>query len=596
MSNRLTYIVAGALLAIMFISAFTSSLGDSTTMDELAHIPAGYSYLSQKDFRINPEHPPLVKDLAALPLLRLDLNFPPKDQPYWTGVNEQWWLGAEFLYNSGNDADQILFWARLPMMLMMIILGAFIFFWTRELGGNIAALLVLTIFSFCPTFLAHGRLVTTDVAASLGAIMGSYFWIKFLKNPSRKNIVLAGLIWGIAMLFKFSLILLVPLFAFITVVAVLLKFQNRSLKEKFLGLIKYASYALLAAVIAVLVIWPVYQFHVLNYPVEKQVSDTTILLRSSSFTALKNICIWMSGKPVLRPLAHYALGLLMATQRTAAGNTVYFMGMISASGWWYYFPIIYFLKIPLAFHILSLIALLWAVYMIKEPFWRRPFSRITGWIRNHFAEFSMAIFVLIYWTTSLIGNLNIGVRHIMPTLPFIYILTALGIAGLMKTIKKQQVKKPQKIIAVLIGLLLAWYVGSSLSAWPGYLSYFNEVAGGSDNGYKYAVDSNYDWGQDLKRLKKWADEKGIDKIYIDYFGGSNAKYYFGEKYLGWQGTNKPQDLPKGSCLAVSATFLQGGRGNPAPGFSDSIGYYQWFNPEDSMTERIGKSIFVKCME
>lgn len=588
MSNRLTYLIAGALLTVMFVSAFTSYLGDSTTMDELAHIPAGYSYLSQKDFRINPEHPPLVKDFAALPLMRLNLNFPSKDGGYWQGINEQWWLGYEFLYNSGNDVNQILFWARLPMLFLLIILGLFIFFWTKELGGNGAALLVLTIFSFCPTFLAHGRLVTTDVAAALGVVMSSYFWLKFLKNPSKKNIILAGLIWGIAMLFKFSLILLVPFFAAITLIAVFLRYQG--LKEKVLGLIKYVFYALLIAIIAVAVIWPVYQFHLLNYPVERQISDTETLLVSSPFPAFKNICIWMSGNPVFRPLAHYLLGLLMATQRTAAGNTVYFMGMISAAGWWYYFPTVYLLKVPLAFHVLTLIALFWAAYSIKEPFWRKPFVRIGFWLRNHFAEFSMMIFILIYWTTSLIGSLNIGVRHILPTFPFTYILICLGIAGFLKTIKKQR-----KIAVALIGVLLIWYVGSSLTTWPAYLSYFNEIIGGSDNGYKYVVDSNYDWGQDLKRLKNWTDEKGIDKIYVDYFGGSDARYYLGEKFIGWQGTKKPSELPKGSYLAISATFLQGGRGNPASGFNDPTGYYLWLNDYQPVT-RIGKSIFVYYIE
>jgi len=588
MSNRLTYLIAGILLTVMFISAFTSYLGDSTTMDELAHIPAGYSYLSQKDFRINPEHPPLVKDLAALPLLRLNLDFPSKDGGYWQGINEQWWLGYEFLYNSGNDINPILLWARLPMLFLLIILGLFIFFWTKELGGNAAALLVLTIFSFCPTFLAHGRLVTTDVAAALGVVMSSYFWLKFLKNPSKKNIILTGLIWGIAMLFKFSLILLVPFFAVITVIAVFLKYKG--LKEKILGLIKYVSYALLVAIIVVAVIWPVYQFHILNYPVERQISDTETLLVSSPFPAFKNICIWMSGNPVFRPLAHYLLGLLMATQRTAAGNTVYFMGMISATGWWYYFPTVYLLKVPLAFHILTIIALLWLAYMIKKPFWRNPFARINFWLRNHFAEFSMMVFILIYWTTSLIGSLNIGVRHVLPTFPFIYILVSLGIAGFLRTVKKQR-----KITVALIGILLTWHIASSLITWPAYLSYFNEIGGGSDNGYRYAVDSNYDWGQDLKRLKNWTDEKGIDKIYVDYFGGSDTRYYLGEKFVGWQGTKKPEELPKGSYLAISATFLQGGRGNPASGFDDPTGYYAWLDQYKPIT-RIGKSIFVYYIE
>ncbi len=581
MSNKLTYLIAGALLVIMFISAFTSYKGDSTTMDELAHIPAGYSYLSQKDFRINPEHPPLVKDLAALPLLRQDLNFPDKNQPYWEGINEQWWFGAELLYKSGNDIEPILLWARLPMVLILIFLGGFLFFWVKELAGNKAGLLALTIFSFSPTFLAHGRLVTTDVAAALGAVLASYFWIKFLKNPTWKNIILAGIIFGIAMLFKFSLILLVPFFAIITLVHVFLKFKQEGIKKLFSGCIKYAILALIVAAIGAAIIWPVYKYHILNYPVEKQLSDTESLLRTSPMPTVKNICVWMSQNSPFRPWAHYLLGLLMATQRTAAGNTVYFMGMVSNTGWWYYFPLVYFLKVPLAFHILTLIALLWAVYLIRKPFWKRPFSRVAEWIRNHFTEFSMMIFILIYWATSLIGSLNIGVRHVLPTFPFIYILVTLGIINLIKT-KKQ--------ISILLIILMVWYVGSSLITWPHYLSYFNETVG-TDNGYKYVVDSNYDWGQDLKRLRTWLNENNIDKVYVDYFGGSDAGYYLGEKYEGWWGSKPPQEFPKGNYLAVSATFLQGGRGNSAPGFNESTNHYRWLDNYEPVA-KAGASIFI----
>jgi len=586
MSNKLTYLIAGALLIVMFISAFTSYQGDSTTMDELAHIPAGYSYLSQQDFRINPEHPPLVKDMAALPLLRLDLNFPDKNQQYWEGINEQWWFGSELLYKSGNDIEPILFWARLPMVLILILLGGFLFFWVRELAGNKAGLLALAIFSFSPTFLAHGRLVTTDVAAALGVVMATYFWLKFLEYPSKKNVILAGIIFGIVMLFKFSLILLVPFFAAITIVYAFLRYKERGLKKLFSGLVKYAILALIVAAIGAFVIWPVYQYHVANYPIEKQVSDTKSLLSSSPIPTMKNLCIWMAQKPLFRPWAHYLLGLLMATQRTAAGNTVYFMGMISASGWWYYFPTVYFLKVPLAFHILTLIALLWAVYLIKKPFWHKPFSRVVNWLRDHFAEFSMMVFILIYWTTSLIGSLNIGVRHVLPTFPFIYILVTLGIINLIKA-KKQ--------MSILLIILMVWYISSSLLTWPHYLSYFNEVVDGSNNGYKYVVDSNYDWGQDLKRLNRWLGQNDIDIIYVDYFGGSDAGYYLGEKYRGWRGDSSPQDFPKGNYLAISATFLQGGRGNPAPDFNQPTGYYRWLDNHEPIT-RIGKSIFVYYIE
>jgi len=588
MSNKLTYLIAFILLSVLFITAFTSSLDDSTTMDELAHIPAGYSYLIKKDFRINPEHPPLIKDLAALPLLRLNLNFPPENHPAWQGINEQWWLGSEFLYHSGNDIEKILFWSRLPMILILVFLGLFLFLWTKQLRGNKAALLVLTIFSFSPTFLAHGRLVTTDVAAALGVVMGTYFWIKFLKKPNAKNIILAGLIFGLVMLFKFSVILLVPFFAVITIVWAILNSEEKKLKEIIIELIRYGILALIVMAIGVaFLIWPVYKFHTLHYPPQKQISDTEYLLSSSPMPTIKNICIWMTKNPILRPLAHYLLGLLMATQRTAAGNTVYFMGMISASGWWYYFPIVYLLKVPLAFHVLSLIALFWAVCAIKAPFFKNPLPRINSWIKSHFTEFSLMVFIAIYWTTSLLGHLNIGVRHVLPTFPFIYMLVVLGITGLLDSVSKEK----RKYITAILIILVGWYIISSITTWPYYLSYFNEIGGGKENGYRFVVDSNYDWGQDMKRLKKWVDENKIDKIYVDYFGGSDAKYYLQEKYRPWQGTNKPTDFPKGNYLAVSATFLQGGRGNPVPGFDQPTGYYRWLDKYKPIA-RAGTSIFI----
>ncbi len=581
MSNRVTNLIAGLLLIMVFLVCFFSMKGDSTTMDEMSHIPAGYSYLSQRDFRINPEHPPLIKDLAALPLLFLDLNFP-QDHTSWTqGTNEQWTYGSQFLYYSGNNADQIVFWARIPMILLLIFLGWFIFRWAKELGGNKVALLVLTLFSFSPTFLAHGRLVTTDVAAALGVVMASYFWIKFLKSPTKKNIILAGLIFGLSMLLKFSLVLVIPLFGIITIVYAFLWKKP---------LLKYIGLALIAGIIGMILIWPVYQFHLLNYPAERQVQDSKIILASGGINITEGICIWMADKPGLRPFGHYFLGLLMASQRVSGGNTVYFLNEISNKGWWYYFPVVYLLKIPLAFHILTLIAL-WYVFwivIIKRPSWQNVFHRITNWIKNHFPEFSMLIFLAIYWITSITGALNIGVRHILPVFPFMYILVSLGIVRWIKSISRACYKK---IAVCLVLVLLGFYIISSLLVWPHYLTYFNEIANGTKNGYKYAVDSNYDWGQDMKRLKEWVDENNIEKIYLSYFGGSNPEYYLKEKYAPWWGDRDKKELPKGSYLAVSATLLQGGKGTAVPGFDQPTGYYLWLDNYEPIA-RAGNSIFI----
>jgi hypothetical protein len=142
----------------------------------------------------------------------------------------------------------------------------------------------------------------------------------------------------------------------------------------------------------------------------------------------------------------------------------------------------------------------------------------------------------------------------------------------------------------LAGLLL-WQAISVISIYPHFLAYFNELAGGPNQGYIYTVDSNLDWGQDLKRLKKWVDEKGIDKIYVDYFGGGDAEYYLKEKYAPWWGQRKPEELPRGSYLAISATLLQGGRGIPVPSLNQPSGEYRWLDEYQPII-MIGYSIFV----
>ena len=143
--------------------------------------------------RINPEHPPLVKDLAGIPLLFIKgINFPYNIKAWTSEINSQWDYGFYFLYKMGNPVDTMIFWGRIPMILILLLLGFYIFKWTRELYGNDASILALTLFSFSPTFLAHGRLVTTDVAAAVGVFIATYYFVAALKQPNRASIEFCG--------------------------------------------------------------------------------------------------------------------------------------------------------------------------------------------------------------------------------------------------------------------------------------------------------------------------------------------------------------------------------------------------------------------
>ncbi len=194
-SKKFTNLIACLLLLFMLIVAILSMKGDSLTMDELAHIPAGYSYMHERDYRLNPEHPPLLKDLAAIPLLFMNLKFD-KDFSAWKDdINGQWAMGWKFIFASGNNPEKIIFWARIPMILILMVLGFYIFRWAKELFGPKFALIALFLFSFSPTFIAHGRYVATDVGAAAAFFIATYYFVKWLENPTKKNLIIAGIIF-----------------------------------------------------------------------------------------------------------------------------------------------------------------------------------------------------------------------------------------------------------------------------------------------------------------------------------------------------------------------------------------------------------------
>lgn len=578
------FLIPIALISLGFLFIFLSIRPMSLTMDELAHIPAGFSYLYAKDFRLNPEHPPLVKDLSAIPLMFLNLNFPENHESWQTGVNNQWWFGNQFIFKSGNDADNLIFWARIPMIFLTVFFWLLAYLWSKNVVGPKYALIVLLLAVFSPTIIAHGGLVTTDIGAAFGFLLAVYFWIKFLKHPDFKNTIIFSIVFGFSLLLKFSLVLLIPIFG---IVAFAYWWAS---SEKIKKILKTFFLATVSAFLAILfVVWPIYYIHTLNYPIERQVFDTKEILTSNPNIILKNATIFFAGKEITRPIAHYALGLLMATQRVGSGNTVYFLGDISATAWKHYFPVVYILKEPLSFYILALCLIFvflfyWIKNNKKKKFCNECLVNAKKIIVNNIEAFSLAIILIVYWTTSILGNLNIGVRHILPVMVPTYILFVLL---LKKIIEKKREAGKGKILIGFTTLMLIWYCLSSIFSFPHYLSYFNELVGGSQNGYKYVVDSNYDWGQDLKRLQKFVEDNNIEKIKIDYFGGDDVEYRLGDK---WERFNAHSGPQKG-WLAISATLLQGGRGNPTKGFDQPTDYYKWLN-EYKPVARAGNSIFI----
>ena len=600
-------IIAASLLLFMFVLMFASAWNDSAITDELAHIPAGYSYLVEKDMRLNPEHPPLIKDLAAIPLVFLNLTFP-TDNPAWTtALNGQWDMGRIFLYGSGNDADQIIFWARLPMMLLAVLFGWILYSWTRRRFGARVALLSLFLLAFSPTFLTHSRFVTTDLAAAFGFLIGIMAFIDLLEQPTWRNVAITGVALGVAQLLKFSVVLLLPVYAVITLLWIFFSHshtKNASFGERLRHMLFYTLQLLgkfaVVGGIAALIIAIVYEWHIWNYPPDRQLSDAQQFLASFGRRNLVTIDFWLIEHRLTRGIGQYVLGVLMVVQRAIGGNTTYFLGEISNTGWTHYFPVVYALKETIALHLLTVVAIGIA---IQKWFCRRSFALGT-WVREHIAETTMLVFIAFYWWYSIRTPLNIGVRHVLPTFPFIYILVSKQIIGWIGNVRTPNPKTaastmkeiyyehitalPKKLF---LTVTLFWLGFSVLTAFPHYLSYFNGIAGSKGEGYRYAVDSNFDWGQDLKRLQDYVEENNIDHIAVDYFGAGDLKYYFDDKAEPWWSS---RGAPSG-YFAISASFRQGAYGElvPSPTLThrNEEDLYLWLRPHKPIA-RAGQSIFI----
>lgn len=631
-ASFLRWMLLGTLLFVSGALLYYGAVHDSAIMDELAHIPSGYSYVRYFDYRLNPEHPPLLKALSGLPLLALDLTFP-LDKPSWlSDVNGQWAAGTQFLYESGNDARKVILWSRFAPIAVTLLLVLSAYLLSAQLLGRWWAFIPALFTALSPNFLAHGHYVTTDVAAAFGVFIATWSFAAMLQKPSRGRFLVAGLCFGMAQLLKFSAVLLVPylfLLAFVFYAASVRRdWRNVSPLTRISRFIRrgFRYLFLTAGVMAIggVLIYGTYFIFTRGYPAERQVSDTVFILGSYAGgpTAPGDACrparcpadavIAMAKSEPLRPLSQYLLGVLMVVQRSAGGNTAYFLGEVSSAGWWYYFPVVYVLKEPLAVLAFVALGMFFGTMSVLRALFRRRW-RFSEYLAINFYEFAMLVFVIFYWAWSMQSTLNIGVRHVLPTLPFIYILATgaikrrfLGsafsprpfslssILGVLKTIFTFSAK------SLALALLFLLFFLDVSAAFPHYLSYFNQLGGGTGRGYNAVVDSNYDWGQDLGRLSDWVRDNNVETIAVDYFGGGNPRYELGERFIPWwSAKNNPREEGI-RWLAVSVNTLQGALGTPAPGFvRKPEDEYRWLSAAEDPYRpyaRAGTSIFIYKLE
>lgn len=541
---HLATILLAVILVGMFLLMFFSVKGDSPIVDEIAHIPSGYSYLTTGDYRLNPEHPPLIKDLAAIPLVIWGANFP---YDYWLSnnpvVNNQWEMGWDFIFRSGNNPDTLLLLAKIPMMLLSLIFAYFVYRWGKGLFGKKAGIMALALFAFNVNIIAHSRFVTTDLGISFALFLSMYALFVFIKKPSKRNLIFAGLAFGFTLITKFSAAILAP--TFLIVFLLLLVQKGESEQKSFLSKVAdkhfikrlYSSFVAFALIVIIgfVTMWLFYVPHTINMPasVQQDLINESLPGETGIAKLSRDFLLPMSENVVTRPLTQWFLGFFMVTSHVEGGHDAFLLGKVSNQGWWYYYPVALAIKTPIPLFILIILTLtLWK----KLPH------------KDWFTEVYIWILPVVLLVMGMQGKINLGIRYMLPLYAFVFLFVArLAFMIDLKALKRYS------FVPVFIVALITWYVIESIATYPHYLSYYNQFVGGSNNGYKYLTDSNTDWGQDIKRLNVWVEDNNIKKIYVDVFpGGFPSKYYLGDKAVEWHVQN---GRPNG-YFAVSATFYQ----------------------------------------
>lgn len=585
-------------LTIFFLLIVSLKLAndDSLTFDEIAHIPAGYSYVTKFDYRLNPEHPPLVKVLSGIPLLFLSLNFE-TSQELWNETNQwgeykQWEAGHYLLHEAGNNVDQITFWARFPIILISIGLAFLLFLWGKKIGGTATGIFALLLCVFDPNILGHNHLVTTDIGVAATTALSFYFFLSFVRHPSWKNTALTGLALGIAQITKFSAILLIPFFLFLLFIFIILKLFEVE-NHKFRFILRYAVKSVLIGVIIFFVIWITYIPFTYTMPtgVLSQIAPAKIN-PNDGFVDEKalSFILWSNENSITRSLGMYTQGILQVKNRVSGGNSTYFMGQFSNEAFTTYFPTAFLTKqtlFHLFFYVFAISTFLILIYQDILKLFTQKITKSLNESRKYFlqnfTEISLILFIIFYFYISITGNLNIGFRHLFPVMPLIYLVTArVCVNTYSKLITKKRILAVRYIFVAIIILMITEVV----FAYPYYISYFNQTVGGPKNGYKIITDSNADWGQDLKRLKKYLDEHPeIDKIRLHYFGGDRPENRLEDKFIEWWESKRP--IEKG-YYAISVNNLQGSIYDTNKSDDDS---YKWtlnYKPID----QVGTSILI----
>lgn len=517
---------------------------ESITIDEVAHIGAGVSYLQKQDMRMNEEHPPLAKALAAVPLVirGVHADYSHVSWTFSAGLFKQFfgeWVFGHWVIARWNEPVATVFWARVPMLFLTLVLGIVLFAYGSRLSGPWGGLLCLCAYATMPVMLAFGPLVLTDMAVTLFAVVTVWAFASMWLSPSRGTVLRFGLALGGALLSKFSAGLLFFCFA-----AFILSLRWRGVpgqptdKAELRAWRRVRWWSLTKGILlAAVVVYAVYFVLSWNEP-----SDSLSLLGHNAAGLLL--------RRVLMPPWIYLRGL--AVFAITGKPPAFILGHSYPHGVWFYFPVLFLLKSPIAFLLLLLLAL---VVSVVAKLRRVQLAVVSKGKELHWR--AVWVSLAVFTGACILSRMQFSIRHFSVSLALLVLLLA-PLPRMLDSMRRLAWPAAPALVWLTAGLAMASVV-TAVRAYPYYLPFLNSLSAGRP-GYALVADSNLDWNQALPEVEEFVKQHSLKRVLLDEYGFSDAGVYVPESQF-WN-CQQPASEDGGQWAVVSANLIEDGHNCP----------------------------------
>ncbi len=481
-------------LLILFTIVFTALtlpnlVNQNLIGDEAVYIVEGDRYLHQLySYYHNSGSPVLLKVITAIPYSVLPLN---RDYvPYYNPIFTDVYKAADFTYIQNRSfAQTVIILARIPHLLLALLLGYSIFVFARWKFGLKVATVALVLYSFHATFLAHAATANLDIGVTAFCFWTAAAWYYYLENRRHKwLLVVTGILLGLAQATKISAILLYPL--------LILWYLYKRKEHPITDLVTVFG-------ISGIALWAVYLFQIgpILTPGESTAGIESVYGSIPILKEYKSDITQLLYLPVY-PLGAFLNNFSYQLSHSFFGHTNYLNGTFTNQGIWYYIPVVFTIKNSFILTFLVCLGGI-TVYRAKHE--------------NRQLLYFLWLWVLIVLIWSMQSKIQLGIRYALPMFPFLFIIAAWALAYWSRKLIKNRYANGA------IAITLAVYILSTFRTGSNYFTYISEIYRG-ENPVDIVFDSDYDWGQNVYKMAEEQKSKNLYPLYFRSYGGANLGY------------------------------------------------------------------------